>query len=144
MKFEGNGLYVQATDPNAQRGPTYLALEGASAELPSEIAIGLSYQTHFDEENALLVSSTFQNNNYAYDDYKFGIEYSFRNLFFVRGGYLFSPQATDDNLNIFENYALGLGVNLKEFSNLDIQVDYAFVPVEIFDANHVFSISLGF
>jgi len=144
MKFSGNGLYVQANDPNALRGPTYLAVDGSSAELPSEISLGLSYQTNLDEENSLLLSSTFQNNNYAYDDYKFGLEYSYRNLLFVRGGYLFSPQATEQTINIFENYALGLGVNLKEFSNLDIQIDYAFVPVEIFDANHVFSISLGF
>jgi hypothetical protein len=144
MKFSGNGLYAQANDPGSQRGPTYLSIDAASAELPSEIALGLSYQTQFDEENSLLLSSTFQNNNYAYDDYKFGLEYSYKNLFFVRGGYLYSPQSSDETPNIFQNYALGLGINLKEFSNLDIQVDYAYVPVEYFDANHVFSISLGF
>jgi hypothetical protein len=144
MKFSGNGLFVNATDPSALRGPTYLAVDGSSAELPSEISLGVSYLTHFDEENSLLLSSTFQNNNYAYDDYKLGLEYSYRNLFFVRGGYLFSPQATDDRPNIFSDFALGLGINLKEFSNLDIQVDYAYVPVEYFDANHVFSLSLGF
>ncbi|MBK7229642.1 MAG: PorV/PorQ family protein [Ignavibacteriales bacterium] len=144
MKFSGNGLFVQANDQSSQRGPTYLAIDGASAELPSEIAIGLSYLQSFDEENSLLLSSSFQNNNYAYDDYKFGLEYSYKNLLFVRGGYLFSPQSTDGTPNIFQNYAVGVGVNLKEVSNIDVSVDYAYVPVEIFDANHVFSISFGF
>ena len=106
--------------------------------------MGLSYQKKIDEENSLILSTTFQNNNYTYDDYKIGLEYTFKDIFYVRGGYLFSPQSTDDTPNIFQNYALGVGVNLKEFSNIDLSVDYAYLPVKYFDGNHVFAISLGF
>ncbi len=77
MKFDGNGLFVQANDQDLNRPPTYYKIDAASAELPStfEIAIGLSYLQSFDEENSLLQSSgLFQNNNYAYDDYKFGLQ----------------------------------------------------------------------
>jgi hypothetical protein len=65
-------------------------------------------------------------------------------MLYVRAGYLYAPQATDDTPNIFQNYSLGFGVNFKEISNLDISLDYAYVPVKYFDANHVFSISMGF
>lgn len=144
MKFEGNGLFVSATDPNSSRGPTFLQIDAASAELPSEIGIGLSYENRFDEDNSLTVSATFQNNNYTYDDYKIGMEYSFRNIFYVRGGYLLTPQETDDTPNIWRNYALGVGLNLKEFSDIDLSFDYAYVPVKYFDANNAFSIRFGF
>lgn len=144
MSFTGNGLFVNANDPNASRGPTYLEISAASADLPSEIGIGLSYEKNFDEQNSLVVSASFQNNNYTYDDYKVGAEYSFKDIFFVRGGYLFSPQSTDDSPNIFQNYALGVGINLKEFSDVDLSFDYAYVPTKYFDANNAFSIRFGF
>ncbi len=144
IKFSGNGLFYNVNDPTASRGPTYLAVDAATAELPSEISIGLSYQRKLDEENIVTISGAFQNNNYAYDDYKFGLEYTFKNIFFVRGGYLWSPQSTENTPNIFQDYTLGAGINLKQFSGLDLAVDYAYVPVKYFDANHVFSISLGF
>jgi len=143
MKYDGNGLYVQATSVG-DRGPTYLKVDAASSELPTEISIGLSYQRKFDEENSLTLSSTFQNNNYTFDDYKIGLEYEFKDILYVRGGYLYSPQSTDDTPNIFQNYALGLGLNFKQFSDINLTVDYAYVPVKYFDANHVFAISYGF
>lgn len=144
MKFDGNGLYYEGQSTIGERGPTFLKIEAASAALPSEIILGLSYQTSFDADNSLMVSTSFHNNNYSYDDYKVGTEYSFRNLVFARAGYLFSPQATDATPNIYQNFALGFGVNFKEISDLNIVLDYAYVPVKYFDANHVFSIALGF
>lgn len=145
MKFDGNGLFVTADDPNASRGPTFLKIETQSADLPSEMSIGLSYAYQINSENLLHFSSTFQNNNYTFDNYSFGLEYSFKNLFYLRGGYLLSPQADDKTPNIFQNYTLGAGLNLRELSGVNINVDYAFVPVKIFDeSNHVFAISLGF
>ena len=129
MKFNGNGLFANANDPSAQRGPTWFEIAAASAELPSEIAIGLSYSHNFDEQNSVVIS---------------GAEYSFKDILFVRGGYLFSPQSTTDTPNIFQNYALGLGINLKEFSDLDLSIDYAYVPTKYFDANNAFSIRFGF
>ncbi len=144
MTFSGNGTYINANDPNSQRGPTFYQFDAASAELPSEIAIGLSYQRHFDEENTVALSATFQNNNYTYDDYKIGGEYNFKELLYVRAGYLYTPQATDATPNIFQNYTLGVGVNTKSFSSLDLSVDYAYVPAKYFDANNVFSVRFGF
>ena len=144
IKFSGNGLFTQANDPGSSRGPTFYNIDAASAELPSEIGIGLSYVKQFNEENKVTISTTFQNNNYTYDDYKVGLEYTFKEILYVRGGYLFSPESTDDTPNIFQNYALGIGVNTKEFSDINLSVDYAYVPAKFFDANNVFSIRFGF
>lgn len=145
MRFDGNGLFVTANDPNASRGPTFLKIETQAADLPSEMSIGLSYAYQINNENSLQFSSTFQNNNYTFDNYSFGMEYSFKNILYLRGGYLLSPQSDDNTPNIFQNYTFGAGLNLRELSGLNIFVDYAFIPVKIFDeSNHVFALSLGF
>lgn len=144
MQFSGNGTYNLANDPNASRGPTWYDFDVASAELPSEIGIGLSYLRHFDDQNSVMVSGTFQNNNFTYDDYKFGLEYNFKDLLYVRGGYLASFQSTTETPNIWQNYTVGVGVNTKEFSSIDLSVDYAYVPAKYFDANNVFSLRFGF
>ncbi len=144
MTFSGNGLYVRANDQNASRGPTFYQFDASSAELPSEIGIGLSYRKQFNEQNSVMVSGTFQNNNFTYDDYKIGLEYNFKELFYVRAGYLASFQSTDETPNIWQNYTLGVGVNTKEFSSIDLSVDYAYVPAKYFDANNVFSLRFGF
>lgn len=144
LKYDGNALYTEGQSTVGDRGPTFLKIDAASAELPSEIAIGLSYEKNFNEENSIKISTTFQNNNYTYDDYKIGLEYSFKDIFYARGGYLYSPQSTDSSPNIFQNYALGVGLNFKQFSDIDLSVDYAYVPVKFFDANHVFALSFGF
>lgn len=144
MKYAGNGLFIQANDPNSSRGPTGYQIDAASAELPSEISIGLSYLRNLDEQNKITFAASFQNNNYTYDNYNLGLEYSFKDILYVRGGYLYSPQSTDANPNIFQNYALGVGFNLKHISDIDLAVDYAYVPVKYFDANNVFSLRFGF
>ncbi len=144
MTFNGNGTYIQANDQNAQRGPTFYQFSASAADLPSEIGIGLSYRKQFDDQNAVMVSGTFQNNNYTYDDYKFGMEYNFKELLYVRAGYLATPQSTDASPNVWQNYTLGIGVNTKSFSSVNLSVDYAYVPAKYFDANNVFSLSFGF
>ncbi len=144
MRYSGNGLYVMADALNSNIGPTYYAIEAGSAELPSEISVGLSYLKKFDEDNSVLLAGSYVSNNYTYDDYKIGAEYSYKDIFFARAGYLFTPQATDAEPNIFSDYSLGLGVNLEKFSGINLAVDYAYVPVKYFDGNHVLAISLGF
>jgi Type IX secretion system protein PorV len=144
MKYGGNGLFVNANDPNSSRGPTWYQVDAASADLPSEIDIGLSYIRNLDEQNKVTVAASFQNNNYTYDNYNLGLEYTYRDIFFVRGGYLFTPQATTETPSIWQNYALGVGFNLQQISNINLAVDYAYVPVKYFDANNVFSLKFGF
>jgi hypothetical protein len=144
MKYEGAGLFIQANDPGSGRGTTFYQVAAASFELPSEIALGVSYTRALNEENNLSISGAFVNNNFAFDDYKVGLEYSYKNIAFLRGGYLYSPETTDEQMNIWQDFTLGAGLNLKEFSSLDISVDYAYVPVEFFDANNTFSIRVNF
>ncbi len=144
MKYGGNGLWVKANDQSSSRGPTYYEIGAQSSELPSLISIGLSYSRNIDDQNALSIAGSFYNNNYSYDNYNVGLEYSYNKLLFLRAGYLYTPQATTETPNIYQNFTAGVGVNFQNIGGVNIAVDYAYVPVKYFTANNSFTVRIGF
>ncbi|MFZ0453987.1 MAG: PorV/PorQ family protein [Ignavibacteriaceae bacterium] len=143
MKYSGTALWTTATDPNSNRGLTFYEVGAQSSELPSEISLGVSYSRNIDEDNKFTIAGSFVNNNYTYDNYKGGLEYSYKDVLFLRGGYLYSPQSDSNTPDIFQNYTVGAGINFEQFTNINISFDYAYVPVKYFDANNIFTIRMG-
>jgi hypothetical protein len=150
MKFEGPALYRFATTPDGRQG--YYKVDAGSFELPSTIEIGASYMNKFSEDNSVTLMSLFQNNNFSDDEYKLGLEYAFRNMFFVRGGYDFAENTKDDNLTSTTGVdettyiyggTFGVGI-LYDVTDLAIGVDYAYRAAKFFKGNHVLTIRLGF
>lgn len=144
MKYDGNATFVQADQTGSSRGPTWYKIDASSDPLPSEMSLGLSYLYVFDETNNVTLASAYTNNNYTYDDYKIGFEYTYDKTFYLRGGYLFSPQDTEVKPNIFGDYSFGAGLNFMKFTSINLTLDYAFIPVEFFDTNHVITLNVGF
>lgn len=152
MKFEGDGLLRQGTVNDVLRPGSFYKVEAASYELPSTIEIGLAYNYTVTEDNFLTVNGVFQNNNFAADEYKLGVEYNYANTFFVRGGYNFAEitknegiQASasfDKTTHIF-GFSAGAGLHYA-LGSLDVSFDYAYRAVEFLDNNHVFTVGLGF
>jgi Type IX secretion system protein PorV len=144
ISYTGPGLFISANDPSSSRGVTYYQVSAAEFELPSTISIGLAYVRDLNEENKISIAGDFQNNNFTYDNYRIGAEYSFKDMIFLRGGYSYSPQSESANPDIFQNYTAGFGINFGSFSNVNISLDYAYIPVKYFDANNTFTVSMGF
>jgi len=143
MKYGGSGLWVQAQVPGSERGVTFYKVEAASFPMPTSFEIGLGYSYSIGEINNFFLTGTYQANNfYAIDAYKFGFEYSFRNIFFVRAGYNYSK--TGDISSIWHHYTLGAGINTEALIGLKVTFDYAYVPVTYFTANHLFNLKVGF
>ncbi len=143
LKYSGTAMWTTANDPNSNRGLTFYEVGAQSSELPSEISLGVSYSRNIDEDNKFTIAGTFVNNNYTYDNYKGGLEYSYKNILFLRGGYLYSPQSNTLNPDIFQNYTVGAGINFEQFTSVNISFDYAYIPVKYFDANNIFTINMG-
>jgi long-subunit fatty acid transport protein len=91
--------------------------------------------------NSLLVTTTFQNNNFSYDEYRLGLEYGYNDLFFVRSGYAFAPQSTSENY--MYGFTAGAGVNYQ-VQGFAFKIDYAYRDVQYFDANHIITLTMGF
>jgi hypothetical protein len=143
MQFGGSSLWVQASDPTTARGLSYYKVEAASFQMPSVIDLGVGYTKPLDEDNSLKISMSYENNNYAIDGYRVGGEYAFQNSIFLRAGYLYSTDPSG-TVSIFQNYTLGAGVNLEKYAGVGISVDYAFVPVKYFSANHLIDVRFEF
>lgn len=141
MQFSGSGLLRDAQPGGVDRGSSPLQVVAATDELPSFIVLGASYSMSLGETSSLELVSTFQDNNFEDDNVRFGAEYNYDDLFFVRGGYSLTPDAPTDG----EIYGITLGAGFHhDFSQIGITVDYAYRNVDFFDASNIFSISLGF
>lgn len=142
MQYDGSGLLTNANASSLERPDQFYKITAAGYELPSSLQIGLGYALNFNEQNSFTASSTFQNHNFWGDEYRLGGEYAFNDLFFIRGGYVLTPELEDDQ-NI---YGFSAGAGLKyDLGGMLVKFDYAFRQVE-FDAlgnNHIFSIDLG-
>lgn len=93
MSFSGDGMSFRGVTANG----VAMTVEHRSAtfELPSLLNIGGSYRFDFTEDHKLSVAGTFTSNSFVKDQYRGGLEYSFRSLFSVRGGYIFEDGVLD-------------------------------------------------
>lgn len=142
MSFSGSGLLRQATVEGQNRPPQFYQIQAASFELPSSIEFGMGYRRSFGADNSILISGSFQSQNFSDDEYLLGAEYAYQDLFFVRGGYDFAQRGTSDRQFIF-GPSFGAGVH-SAVGSIDLTFDYAFRSVDVFSNNHVFSVKLGF
>lgn len=143
MQFDGSGMYTRSDELDLERGQTYLKREAMAFDLPSTLEVGMSYKYSINASNSLLLNGTYQNTNYYADEYKLGMEYSLNDMFFVRGGYMFTPEFGEgqDDYNSF-GLTAGLGIKYN-LGGTTMKVDYAFREVKYFDANHVFTLQFG-
>lgn len=139
MKFEGAGLLRQGQIVDVNRPPNFYSVDAAAFEIPFNFQLAAGYSPVLDEQNALVFTSIYKNNNFSGDEYKFGGEYGYDDLFFVRAGYQLSPDQED----YLYGFTGGIGINYQ-VEGFGVKVDYAYRDVEFFDGNHVFALTLGF
>jgi hypothetical protein len=144
MRYDGANLLRKATEDQdvTPRGLQFYKISAAEFELPSQLEIGLAYETKFADALKGILATSFQNNNFSHDEYKIAGELSYDDFLFVRAGYTQVNENTDNT----DEYLYGptFGVGLKVYSGVNITVDYAYRAADYFDANHMFSVKLGF
>ena len=149
IKFDGTGIEynteIPYANPNATTRKTKLDM--ASHELPTSLHIGLGYRYNVNEQNKLNITGQFANSSYTFDQIIGGIEYSYMDMVFLRGGYNLPifPDNYDQTSKDDYQYGLhfGAGLNLNLGGTL-LRVDYAYRDMSIFDANNYFTIGFRF
>jgi hypothetical protein len=147
MKFDGADLLRPATEQNALRGINFYKIDAAGFDLPSQLEIGLAYEPKIADDMGLLLTTTYQDNNFQDDEYKLGAEFSYDNMFFIRGGFTFFQTTgfTFDWKGEGSNtYGPTFGAGFLYDTGVRIAVDYAYRSAQFFDGNHLFSIKFGF
>jgi hypothetical protein len=140
MVYGGDGLSFRGIAPDEEYTMT-LDQRSDNFELPSLLNIGLSYDlvTVLPEDHRLSTAATFTSNSFKNDQYRLGLEYSFRELVSLRGGYNLES-GNDETSTAISGPSAGFSVNLPLSSESDLGVDYSFRQSESFGLLH----SIGF
>ncbi|GJQ21616.1 MAG: hypothetical protein HBSIN02_19710 [Bacteroidia bacterium] len=143
MRFDGPDLeqtvQIPGTEPGSQPRP--LRITAQEFDLPSTLEFGTSYEISLMAQSSLVLTGTFVHNNFSYDDFRIGGEWSYDNTLFVRGGYSLSPDLPTEEA--MYTFTVGAGVKFNLSPTMNIAVDYGYQATEFFDDNHVFGIKLG-
>lgn len=143
MRYDGQDLQSKTAIPGAYPGSNDAAFTAVTEEfqIPSYYELSLAYKLHLDEANGLALGGVFRNNNNLEDEMRFGLEYDYSRMFYLRAGYALMMENMDEAIY---TYTLGAGINMKLMDGLNARFDYAFRPVNEFPTdNHVFTLMLG-
>ncbi len=147
MQFDGTAVEFDSdipfSNPNATTRKTKLDM--GSSELPTSMNMGISYSYDLGNLGALNMTGVYNNNSFELDHISAGAEFDFQNKIFVRAGYLsyMFPEDWEWSKDVQYGLSYGLGLNLN-LSGTNFMFDYASRPMELFDANQYFSVSIGF
>ncbi|MBT8195633.1 MAG: DUF3308 domain-containing protein, partial [Bacteroidia bacterium] len=140
MRFEGDGLAVRG---NAPLTGTVIAFEQRSDnfELPSLINIGANYRWDPAADHEIQFAGNFQSNSFTQDIIGAGLQYGFKERFYVRGAYSFEENISDDELRLTALTGLsgGFSINLPlGKSGKTFGIDYSYRSSDPFDGTHSF------
>jgi len=139
LNYSGSGLTSEIQDEKGRQD--FLSREAATNDLPASFDIGLGYKLAIDESSSMVLSSSFANNNFGYDEVKVGAEYNYNNFVFLRGGYNYGVETPADEQNY--TFALGAGLHYT-LGGVNLAIDYAYRDSQYFNANNMFGLTLGF
>ena len=138
MQYRGTGL-MQEVKVNGRN--EFMRRGAASDQLPASMELGLSYNYKVMEDNNIILSGVFKNNNVQNDEFRFGMEYNYKNFIMLRGGYLYMVNTPAED--VVYSFSLGAGLQYK-LGNTMLGIDYAFRNVQYFDASNMFTLHIGF
>ena len=74
---------------------------------------GGAYDISLAKEHRLTIAATFTSNSFTNDQYTGGLEYGFKNIFMLRGGFTYEEDLFDDNLRttIYSGPSAGMSVS---------------------------------
>jgi len=145
MQFTGPGLDRTYTENGVQ---TVRRVTLQEFDLPTNLEIGLGYTTTFSKNNNITLSTAFQNSSYSSDEYKFGLEYNYNQMLFLRGAFTVYPdnsEIDDVNKSLF-GPAFGAGLKYP-FGSLTLGFDYAYRVINetnFNSTNQYFTLNVGF
>ena len=144
MTYSGDGLAFQAEPVSG----TQLTVEhrAARSELPSLVAIGATYDINLGANHRLTPGATFIANSFTKDNFLGGLEYSFKELFSLRGGYHYEGGITNDEerMTVLTGIHAGASVHVPlGKSGSDLSFDYSYRFTNPFSGIHSIGVAVN-
>lgn len=146
MSFSGDGLAVQGLLTGNDQQIT-LQQRSADFELPSMMNIGAAYDFNISELHRLTIAGNFASNSFTKDQFVAGVEYAFKKMIHLRGGYLWEKDITDKEQSetVFTGPSAGISVDFPfgEEKKSALALDYAYRATNPFSGVHSIGIRLS-
>jgi hypothetical protein len=136
MQFTGDGLSFTSQGPNAGNDMT-VRHRSDEFELPSLLNIAASYDLKMPEDHGLSVHGTFVSNSFTKDQVRGGLEYAFKDIVKLRGGYIWENGINDpaERTTIFTGPTAGISVK-PPVSGIDFTFDYSYRGTNPYAGTH--------
>lgn len=142
MKFGGDGLSTRVLVTNVSPTYEYTVQQRANGfEIPSLLGIGLTYDARLAKEHRLTFGLGFTSNSFTQDNFQGGLEYSFKEYFMLRGGYVYEEDIFDNDLRstVYTGPCAGLSILVPLGKNSTrFGIDYSYRATNPFDGTHTF------
>jgi hypothetical protein len=129
-----DGTYIDYSDAKSYQGNKPKEFENYS--LPINFRFGICFDLLNDATNRIITAADMVHPNNNLEQYNLGVEYGFRQMFFVRGGYKFT--ADEGGLT------MGIGLNYALSDSYQFNLDYAYSDMGILTSVHRFSFGFVF
>lgn len=145
MQFTGDGMSFTSEGPNQGNDMT-VRHRSDEFELPSLLNIAASYDIEIpNEDHGLEAHGTFVSNSFTKDQVRFGLEYAFKDILKLRGGYIWENgiNSSDERTTIFTGPTGGLSVT-PPVGGIDVSFDYSYRGTNPYNGTHSIGARLRF
>tara|TARA_B100001750_G_C15518732_1_gene609599 strand:- start:791 stop:1825 length:1035 start_codon:yes stop_codon:yes gene_type:complete len=140
LAFKGDGLSFRGWVNDDDYTMT-LEQRSEGYELPSLLNIGFSYDILPAQFHRLTTAATFTSNAFQKDLYRFGFEYSFRDMFMFRSGYVLEPNSSSDNSTFMKGPTAGFTIEMP-LGGTKFGLDYSYRHSDPFQGSHSFGLRI--
>ncbi len=136
MKFGGDGLSFTSEGPNSGNQMTVRHRSDAF-ELPSLLNISGSYDIKVPDDHGVTVHGTFVSNSFTKDQVRGGLEYSYKELITIRGGYIWEDGMNKpaERTTVFTGPTAGVSIS-PDFGGLQFSFDYSYRGTSPYNGIH--------
>jgi hypothetical protein len=153
MKYSGDGLSFKTPVPSSTANNTMTVEQRAERfDLPLQMSIGGGYDFYLKKDSAssklhrLTAMAAFTSNSFENDQYRLGLEYGWREMFMIRGGYAIEKGIFNeaDRTSLFTGLNCGATIEVPFGKNKSTAaLDYSFRQAKPFGDTHSIGIRVN-
>jgi hypothetical protein len=145
MRYGGDGLSFRANrDPNFT---SIASRPSSNFEMPSVLAMGLSYDFYLGADHRLTALGAFVSNSFTRDNIGVGIEYGFKKFLMLRYSFLYEKNLFNTNrTTAWTGHGVGATVEIPFKAGKDrfssFGLDYSYRSTNPFNGTHVLGVRI--
>jgi hypothetical protein len=146
LMFTGDGFSTKVATLEGIDGEYTLLQRGTSFELPTQLIIGGAYDLLVQRFKVTFAGS-FVSNSFSRDQMIGGLEFSYNNMLFLRGGYTYESDVMNSEISTALNgpsAGLSVRVPLSKETKSGFTVDFSYRSTVNFSSIYTFGIGISF